>query len=275
MVAARAAPTYPSFPGVGKIYKGPDSETIIQGPDGSVITAKAEGGAVAAGAQPEPIVVTKPEPVIVEEPEPLDVVDSEPLLVAKPEPIFVAEPSPIFAEGPGALLESAEEAVIVEEGVSAYGEPETVVAPVETKVIAEPVAVATKETQKAELVGPSGSISTDGVSSVVSGPASTTITGPAVTVPIAKPLPVFAVPKLAPLPAPVLKFAVPEGPRLVSVELPKAEPVSISIAKAPFIVPAEKFVEPFPGFEGGYAFPPPGLRLGKPLLYPGYPVKAY
>lgn len=60
-------PSYPVYPGVGAILKGPDSETIIKGPDGSVITAAAEGGAVVAkNEKPDlpfaPIVVAEPEP---------------------------------------------------------------------------------------------------------------------------------------------------------------------------------------------------------------------
>lgn len=239
-----------------------------------MITAKAEGGAVADNAQPEAVVVAKPQPVVVAEPEPVVVAEPEPALVAKPEPIYVAEPGPVFAEGPGALEEPYEE-VIVEEDAPVYGAPEAVYAPVEAKVAVEPVApvavapvaaapvaVAAKETQKAELVGPSGSISTDGENSVVSGPASTTITGPAVAVPVPKPLPVLAVPKFAPLPAPVIKFAVPEGPKLVSVEIPKPVPVSISVPKAPLVAFAQKVVEPFPGLVAG-------------PLYTGYPFKGY
>ncbi|XP_060531054.1 uncharacterized protein LOC132704807 isoform X5 [Cylas formicarius] len=46
--------------GIGGIFKGPDSETIIQGPDGSVITSEQEGGAVVRGnGLEQPIVVAE------------------------------------------------------------------------------------------------------------------------------------------------------------------------------------------------------------------------
>lgn len=55
-----AAPTAPLYPGVGAIFKGPDSETIIKGPDGSRITSLAEGAALTTEEKLEPIVGPAP-----------------------------------------------------------------------------------------------------------------------------------------------------------------------------------------------------------------------
>lgn len=57
-----AAPYAPLYSGVGAIYKGPDSETIVKGPDGSRITSKAEGAALATEEKLEPIVGPGPYP---------------------------------------------------------------------------------------------------------------------------------------------------------------------------------------------------------------------
>lgn len=60
IVSTIAAPAAPLYPGVGAIYKGPDSETIIKGPDGSRITSKAEGAALATEEELKPIVGPAP-----------------------------------------------------------------------------------------------------------------------------------------------------------------------------------------------------------------------
>lgn len=48
--------------GIGGIFKGPNSETIIRGPDGSEITSEQQGGAVVQedGLAAQPIVVAEP-----------------------------------------------------------------------------------------------------------------------------------------------------------------------------------------------------------------------
>lgn len=68
VASAIAAPTGP-YEGVGAIYKGPDSETIIKGPDGSRITSHAEGAALATKEEElKPIVGPAPVPHKVEKP---------------------------------------------------------------------------------------------------------------------------------------------------------------------------------------------------------------
>lgn len=127
--------TYPIHPGVGAIYKGPNSETIIEGPDGSVITSEAEGGSVAVDL--------------------------------KSNPIIVAEPQYQNA------VEASAEPGISAEVVSKISGPNLIVGK-----IAEPLSVHTsvvsKENKNADVIGPSGTISTRGPSAVISGPASTT-----------------------------------------------------------------------------------------------------
>lgn len=129
---------------MGAIFKGPDSETVIKGPDGAAITYKAEGASVGVEEKLEPIV------------------GPAPVLVAAPAPELKEEA--ILAEAEPAYLEAAPEIVALPEE--------------EVKVAAEPVALEAKvEGVHTKLEGPSGSISTDGKTSIVSGPASTTITG--------------------------------------------------------------------------------------------------
>lgn len=56
IIVASGVPSYPIHPGVGAIYKGADSATIIQGPDGSIVKAEVGGGTVGVAAQPAPVV---------------------------------------------------------------------------------------------------------------------------------------------------------------------------------------------------------------------------
>jgi hypothetical protein len=64
VASASPVPSLPLHPGgIGGLYKGPNSETIIKGPDGSVITSAAVGGEVYSNV--EPIVV--PEPAVVQQ----------------------------------------------------------------------------------------------------------------------------------------------------------------------------------------------------------------
>lgn len=57
-----AAPTASLYQGVGAIYKGPGSETVVKGPDGSVITSEAEGASLADEEELVPIVGPAPIP---------------------------------------------------------------------------------------------------------------------------------------------------------------------------------------------------------------------
>ncbi|EFA02526.1 hypothetical protein TcasGA2_TC008231 [Tribolium castaneum] len=145
---AIAAPSLPVHPGgIGGLFKGPNSETIIKGPDGSVITAAAEGGEVH----------TDLEPIVVAE----EVVPVEPVVPVE----AVAVPAP----------------------------------PVENK-------------QSSDLIGPSGRIVTQGSQSIIAGPASTTITGPAVLAEtVVKGAPVVGTPIIgaAPVVAPIAVTAAP------------------------------------------------------------------
>lgn len=59
VVSAIAAPAH-LYPGVGAIYKGPDSETIVKGPDGSKITSSLEGAYINREEELEPIVGPAP-----------------------------------------------------------------------------------------------------------------------------------------------------------------------------------------------------------------------
>ncbi|RZB39667.1 uncharacterized protein BDFB_010569, partial [Asbolus verrucosus] len=154
---ALAGPT-PSLPvnpgGIGGLYKGPNSETIIKGPDGSVITSAVEGGEIQTGIQP----------------------------------IVVAEP-----------------AVAVETPAVAVAAP--VATPVEAVAVPAPVV---ESAQSSDLIGPSGRILTQGSQSVVAGPASTTVTGPAVVAEtIVKGPPIVA--------SPVLNAAVPVAAPVAAV----------------------------------------------------------
>lgn len=171
----------PVHPGVGGFYKGPNSETIIKGPDGSVITAQAEGGSIATHDLSQPIVVA-------------DTVDVEPLQSVEPivsvtpaaaEPVVTVTPvvavspiataSPVVAAAPVAVV-----APVLPVAAAAPVIPHTieVIRPdphiIETEIVDAPVVEPQEST---DLVGPSGSISTRGSSSIVSGPASTTISG--------------------------------------------------------------------------------------------------
>ncbi|CAH1370646.1 unnamed protein product [Tenebrio molitor] len=144
VASASPVPSLPLHPGgIGGLYKGPNSETIIKGPDGSVITSAAVGGEVYSNV--EPIVV--------------------------PEPAVVQQVAPVVA-------------------------PAVAAAPViETVAVAAPVV---ESRQSSDLIGPSGRILTHGSQSVVAGPASTTVTGPAVVAEtVVKGAPLVATPLVA------------------------------------------------------------------------------
>lgn len=148
---------------MGGFFRGPNSETIIKGPDGSVITAEAQGGEVQTKLDVQPIVVPE-------------------------QPALVAAPIPAVSHATVALESVQPVAVPVQ----------TVVQPVAPLAVAAPVAIApvalaveephiietelvdapdVEPDQSSDLQGPSGRILTKGSKSIVSGPASTTISG--------------------------------------------------------------------------------------------------
>ncbi|XP_050513344.1 uncharacterized protein LOC126889272 [Diabrotica virgifera virgifera] len=260
--------------GIGGIYKGPDSETIVKGPDGSVITSQEKGGLIATEQKLEPIVAA--EPAVLEVAQPIGpeyiedghviplgysetvigpagpslvedgyigpIVQSNPVsptLVAPLEPFIPGTVAPpiqsvtpflttrrldiqgtvapplapsVHLVAPPPHLHPIPPVVPVAPVVQPVV---PVVAPavpvghkvdiveqdphiIETKIIDAP-AIEPKEST--DLVGPSGSISTRGSESVVSGPASTTITKTAKV--IVTP-PVIAVSGIRPVVAPVV-----------------------------------------------------------------------
>lgn len=155
----------PVHPGVGGFYKGPNSETIIKGPDGSVITTQAEGGSVITQDLSQPIVVT--DAAVVKPLQSVAPVVIEPAVTATP----VVAVSPIAAAAPSVAIVAVTPVVPVGHTVEII-QPDPHI--IETEIIDAPLV---EPQQSSDLVGPSGSISTRGSSSIVSGPASTTISG--------------------------------------------------------------------------------------------------
>ncbi|XP_072398425.1 uncharacterized protein [Diabrotica undecimpunctata] len=279
--------------GIGGIYKGPDSETIVKGPDGSVITSQEKGGLIATEQKLEPIVAAEPAvfevsqpigpeyiedgrviplgysetvigpagPSLVEDGYIGPIVQSNPVsptLVAPLEPfipgtvappiqsvtpflttrrldiegtvapplapsIHLVAPSPhLHNIAPSVVPVAPAVQPIVPVAVPAVpvGHKVDIVEQdphiIETKIIDAP-AIESKEST--DLVGPSGSISTRGSESVVSGPASTTITKTAKVI-VAPP--VVAVPVIRPVVTPVVPPV--HSPPLVEInnELPLA-----------------------------------------------------
>lgn len=146
--------------GIGGIFKGPNSETIVKGPDGSIITAEDEGGAVKTGIQP----ILVPEEKVIT---PIETTYEEaaipavaPFIVEKPVAVPIATALPVVEPLP----------VTYQNVKIGTKEPHIV----KTEFVAAPL-VEPKEST--DLVGPSGSISKKGSSSIISGPASTTISG--------------------------------------------------------------------------------------------------
>ncbi|XP_066146376.1 calphotin-like isoform X2 [Euwallacea fornicatus] len=167
-------------PGGGGIFKGPDSETIIRGPDGSEITSEQVGGIVVKedGLAEQPIIVAEPEisalgPIVASTAAPIlapVVASAAPPLLA-PVVASAAPPllAPISVAAAAPTLVSA--AVDVKPIEIVQQDPHII----ETEIIEAPDV---EPEQSSDLEGPSGRIITKGSASVVSGPASTTITEP-------------------------------------------------------------------------------------------------
>lgn len=147
--------------GIGGLFRGPNSETIIRGPDGSEITSEQLGGAVHTEAKLQPIVV--PDQITISSVFPADAqgidVSSANHLVAISDRLEAPVPeAPITFSVPAV------------EGPTADREPHII----ETELVDAPEI---EPNQSSDLNGPSGSISVRGSTSIVSGPASTTISG--------------------------------------------------------------------------------------------------
>jgi len=170
--------------GIGGIYKGPSSETIVKGPDGSVITSEQIGGEVQIKGKANVGAVI---PVVEHINEPLVQPIVSPTLVTSDlsdvigAPVVTKVVSTPIVTGPVVTKVSApvllkENPIIVDDKI----EHEHVI--VGEKVISVPK----KVQEDSDLIGPSGTISRRGDDVVVSGPASTTIKGGGVVASIEK-----------------------------------------------------------------------------------------
>ncbi|XP_048526546.1 uncharacterized protein LOC109533500 isoform X2 [Dendroctonus ponderosae] len=176
--------------GIGGIFKGPDSETIIRGPDGSQISSEQTGGSIVS---PQgfagPIVAA--DAAISSEPPLIDVEH-----ISSPLPVDV-KPIEIVQQDPHII---------------------------ETEIVAAPDV---EPEQSSDLKGPSGRIITKGSASIVSGPASTTITEPrkVIVAParIAPELLVDSLPVLSSTVAPLVSSAEPLVPLGLSTTVAPVE----------------------------------------------------
>ncbi|XP_030750643.1 mucin-2-like isoform X2 [Sitophilus oryzae] len=270
--------------GIGGIFKGPNSETIIKGPDGSEITSEEQSGVIIRddALAKKPIIVAEPEipiapavPIVREE----NVYVAGPIVSSTALPILSSTPS--FATlNQGYIPESR---VIIPEAPlppppgplltgEAYGPEiyapevplEVPLAPVElkpveiieqdphiieTEIIPEPEGIQSEK--EFNLKGPSGSITTKGSGSIVSGPASTTITEPRKII-IAPPK-IVGTPVVATATIPLVKTPI-EAPVFVSSPIPLPAESSVSVST----------LAPPPGaisFEASTAAPPPRIQL--------------
>ncbi|XP_017773754.1 PREDICTED: uncharacterized protein LOC108560633 [Nicrophorus vespilloides] len=215
------APSYPHalHPGVGAIYKGPNSETIIKGPDGSIITSQQEGGEVAIkGEAPivgpgggiggfSPIVVGPSPDFVASVPfhgpglgaiAPFAPVISEQFLTASvgpiiSEPIITASVPPVVLPLGPAVLDSVIRPIPPLLATNPIVVPDVAVVAKDPKIVEEHIVVGDKIItvpkkleENVDLVGPSGTISTRGGDVVVAGPSSTTIKGGGVVASIDK-----------------------------------------------------------------------------------------
>ncbi|KAL3265924.1 hypothetical protein HHI36_010113 [Cryptolaemus montrouzieri] len=173
-VAIQAKPSLPPLPvnpgGIGGLFRGPNLETIIKGPDGSQITSEQIGGAVQTEAKLEPIVV----PELVGD----QVAISSPIaplrIEASPAPISLQSDIAVNSVRPIETVPIDVEAPIPIATVpvlASPGEPHII----ETELVDAPEV---EPDQSSDLKGPSGTISVRGSASIVSGPASTTISEP-------------------------------------------------------------------------------------------------
>ncbi|XP_045479822.1 proline-rich protein 36-like [Harmonia axyridis] len=226
-----AAPSLPPLPvnpgGIGGLFRGPNSETIIRGPDGSEITSEQIGGAVQTSPGLEPIVVPD---------YPYDQVAVSSVAVAPSETIGV--PNNIEVAGPTLIQENSgstlQLATIPQSSpieVTAAEIPTLATTAEEPHIIETELVDApeVEPNQSSDLEGPSGSISVRGSTSIVSGPASTTISEPVRRIPtVALPIQEPTTLLLPPAP-PVNLHAV--NPSLTSVGL--NSPPSVPNAQIP------------------------------------------
>ncbi|XP_044255072.1 calphotin-like [Tribolium madens] len=149
---AVAAPSLPVNPGgIGGLFKGPNSETIIKGPDGSVITSAAEGGEVHTNLEPivvaeevvpvEPVVpieaVAVPSPPV-ENKQSSDLIGPSGRIVTQGSQSIIAGPASTTITGSAVLAET------VIKGAPVVGTPVLSVAPAVVPVAtvtAAPIAV--------------------------------------------------------------------------------------------------------------------------------------
>ncbi|KAG5887347.1 hypothetical protein JTB14_018362 [Gonioctena quinquepunctata] len=161
--------------GIGGIYQGPDSETVIKGPDGSIITSQEKGGSIHSNSNLEPIIVAEPDISAHSGPSVSQVVP----LVESSGVASVSLAPPLESIIPANIAPAAAPIIY---SVNPAGEDHVLEIIeqdphiIETEVVDAPII---EPQQSSDLVGPSGSISTRGSSSIVSGPASTTISEPA------------------------------------------------------------------------------------------------
>ncbi|CAH1160064.1 unnamed protein product [Phaedon cochleariae] len=179
--------------GIGGIFKGPNSETIIKGPDGSVITSESEGGEIHTGTGFQPIVVAETVDISGQADSEINAIasfgttgtvdlfqngDQAVLPVLGPVgghlPVTIAPPlEPVISATAAPTLASAAPVITLNAPIEiAQQEPHII----ETEIVDTPVI---EPNQSSDLIGPSGRISTRGSSSIISGPASTTISEPA------------------------------------------------------------------------------------------------
>lgn len=252
--------------GIGGIYKGPDSETIVKGPDGSVITSEQKGGIIQTEQKLEPIIVAESEiaethPVLsrslVEDGYIAPLVSSDNVFTADDAnnvvPVvnsgFLAPPVNYISPAP--LYQAVQETVPV-----SLGHEVNIIEPdphiIETEIIDAPT-IESKEST--DLVGPSGSISTRGSESIVSGPASTTITKTA---------------KVLVLP-PVITATAGVPHVVAPVRVPTLIEVSneIPVSSTGSIITATESSTVYP-LKGGGLFRPtlaPPIATGSPIVY--------
>ncbi|KAJ8930332.1 hypothetical protein NQ314_016882 [Rhamnusium bicolor] len=197
-------------PGVGGLYRGPNSETIIKGPDGSVITAEAAGGSIHTQGTLEPIVAAE-----------IDVGNGIPDGVALSVVPTAAAAVPAVV-GPAVATVTA--LPIIHNIEIVQPDPHII----ETEIVDAPVV---EPQQSTDLVGPSGSISTRGSSSVISGPASTTISEPARII-LASPV-VAAIPVVSSVSTPLLVAPVEVIPNSVATASNALQPTISTVTVGP------------------------------------------
>ncbi|KAK9875740.1 hypothetical protein WA026_009537 [Henosepilachna vigintioctopunctata] len=172
----QAFPSLPPLPvnpgGIGGLFRGPNSETIIKGPDGSQIVSEQLGGAVETEARLQPIIVPDDAGDQIAVPsistDPVEAINIDQEISALPPAGYpINSHLEIQAVHPALPVDTPQVVPIV----SHSEEPHII----ETELVDAPEI---EPDQSSDLKGPSGSISVRGSSSIVSGPASTTISEP-------------------------------------------------------------------------------------------------